>query len=324
MDFLQQLFKRYQQQQQSSQEKELVDHWYDAAGNTPKPDWMTQEHVRDRKADTWNKITHNLRLENTVAPVAKRNPVRFLLRYAAAAIILGAGLWGIIQWITENTGATPSPVAVTTFTAAPGKQKHIILTDGTEIWLNNGSSLQVRNMEAGDNAREVWLSEGEAYFQVAKDPSKPFTVYVDSLKTRVLGTAFNIQAYRKLSKIQVAVTEGKVQVGYGKDAPDTLTHNMQLDYQPATGMHHVVQKDLSAQSNWRDGGFILDRSDFEELALRIKLRYGMAVKSDNKRFRNAAFSAGFKTDTRLETVMETLCALYGTHYTIKKDTIFIY
>lgn len=324
MNFFQQIFRRYQQNTSDQQEKELVDRWYDATGDMQRPDWMNEEHTRQLKENTWQQITANLGLETSTTRTTRIRRLRPIVRYAAAAAITGLGIWGMLQYFSKPPRQHTTQSAFTTFTAGPGTQKHITLPDGTEIWLNNGSSLQVRNIANNDTTREVWLTEGEAYFEVAKDLSKPFIVHVDSLQTRVLGTAFNIRAYRELPKLQVAVAEGRVQVGYNASVLDTLTRNMQLDYHPATGEFSIVHKELSAQNGWRDGRFVLDRADFNELALRIRLRYGAVLTSKNERIRHTAFSASFQAGASLESVLETLCALYNTSYSIEKDTLIIH
>ncbi|QEH39402.1 FecR family protein [Chitinophaga sp. XS-30] len=324
MNFFQQIFRRYQQHNSGQQEKELVDRWYDATGNTPRPDWMSAEHTRQLKESTWQRITANLGLETTTTRARGMRRIPPIVKYAAAAAITGLGIWGIMQYFSQTSRQHTQHSVFTTYTAKPGTQKHITLPDGTEIWLNNGSSLRVKSPSTPDTSREVWLTEGEAYFQVAKDRNRPFIVHVDALTTRVLGTAFNIQAYRELSKLQVSVTAGQVQVGYHQNVLDTLTRNMQLDYHPASGEFSVVHKEMPGKSSWRDGRFVLDRADFSELALRLRLRYGLLLISENERIRHTAFSAGFQPDASLQSVLETLCTLYNTRYTIKKDTLIIH
>lgn len=327
MKFFQQLFRRYQQNESSQQERGLVDQLYDSADKVSRPEWMTDDEILHAKEVTWQKMSVRLGLASPHIIPAKHNrkiSIRVISKYAAAALIIGAGVWGMMRWMDTTSSKQAIPVAYTDFKTAPGMRKHLFLPDGTEVWLNNGSSLKVRNISSADTAREVWLSEGEAYFQVTRDPQKPFIVHVDSLQTRVLGTAFSIRAYRALSTLQIAVTEGRVQVGKNRTVWDTLTRNMQLDYVPSKDEFTISSNELSAQSSWWNDRFVLNAAGFAELALRLKLKYGVLLISNNKRIQQTAFSANFPADASLENVLQTLCALYNTQYTVNGKTVSIH
>lgn len=326
MNFFQQIFRRYQQHQSDEQEAELVNRWYDGIGNTRRPAWMNKKHIRETKADTWKKMVTGLGLEQSAewnAPAPGVNRLWLVIRYSAAAMLIGLSLWGALQWLMPLQPANLL-VEVDTYSTGRGVRKHLQLSDGTGVWLNNGSVLSVRKMTVKDHIREVWLTEGEAYFEVAKDPAKPFIIHVDSLQTRVLGTAFNIRAYRELRQVQIAVTAGKVQVGHSGSVLDTLTPNMQLVYQPANGSFTTTEKNVLSQNSWWNNRFVLDNAAFDELALRMKLQYNIIVISNNPRIQQSAFTANFPLNASKESVLETLCTLYSTRYTIKKDTIIIH
>lgn len=327
MNFLQQIFRRYQQKQSDDQERELVDRWYDATGGENRPAWMDKKHVQDAKKQTWQKMKANLGLEQapaSIEPAPLIRRIRPLWRYAVAAMVIGLGVWSLLHWLTPVQQVRPSYGQLETYTAEQGVRKHLQLPDGTEVWLNNGSALRVRKAAPGDSSREVWLTEGEAYFQVAKDQHKPFIVHVDSLQTRVLGTAFNICAYRALPQLTVVVTEGKVQIGNTQRVLDTLTSNMQLTYQATTGEFTTIQKNVASQNGWWNNRFVLDKASFNELALRLKLRYNITLTSNNRRIQETAFTANFPQAASLENVLETLCTLYSTHYSRKENTIIVY
>lgn len=327
MNFFQQIFRRYQQNQSDGQEEELVTRWYDATGNTRRPAWMNKKHIRETKADTWKKIVAGVGLEQSAewnAPAPGVNRLWLVIRYGAAAMVIGLGLWGALQWLMPLQPAKNLSVQVDTYSTGRGVRKYLQLADGTSVWLNNGSALSVRKMTVKDGIREVWLSEGEAYFEVAKDPAKPFIIHIDSLQTRVLGTAFNIRAYRALQQVQITVTAGKIQVGRSGSVLDTLTRNRQLDYQLTNDSFTTTEKKVLSQNSWWNSRFVLDNAAFDELALRMRLQYNIVVVSNNPRIRQSAFTANFPLNASKESVFETLCTLYTTRYTVKKDTIIIH
>lgn len=327
MNFFQQIFRRYQQHQSDGQEQELVNRWYGATGNARRPSWMNKKQIRKTKADTWRKMATGLGLEQSAewnAPAPRVNLLWPVIRYGAAAMVIGLGLWGVLTWLMPLPPAKNFAVLVDTYSTGRGVRKYLRLSDGTEVWLNNGSVLSVRKMTVKDPVREVWLAEGEAYFEVAKDPAKPFIIHVDSLQTRVLGTAFNIRAYRELQQVQITVTAGKVQVARSGNVLDTLTHNRQLDYQLLNGSFITTEKNVLSQNSWWNNRFVLDNAAFDELVLRMKLQYNIVVVSNNPRIRQSAFTANFPLKASRESVLETLCTLYTTRYTIKKDTVIIH
>jgi len=89
-----------------------------------------------------------------------------------------------------------------------GKRSYLLLSDGTQVWINSGSRLVYAPQFTGDT-REVFL-EGEAYFEVAKDASKPFYVRTDAFTINVLGTKFNVKAYKDDMEYTTVLVEGKV------------------------------------------------------------------------------------------------------------------
>ncbi len=89
-----------------------------------------------------------------------------------------------------------------------GKRSNILLSDGSRVWLNSGSRL-IYPPVFKDKSREVFL-EGEAYFEVSKNKSKPFFVHTDAFKIKVLGTRFSVQAFRNEKDFNAVLLEGKV------------------------------------------------------------------------------------------------------------------
>ena len=137
----------------------------------------------------------------------RRRAARFIpgALAAAAAVALGVFLF-----------QTEKPSDATVMAIAPGQIALIerrTLEDGSVVELNRGAELRV-NYSAGE--RHIELSRGEAHFQVAKDPSRPFTVRAGTVTVRAVGTAFNVQ--RRTFSVDVVVTEGTVDVRTPKPA----------------------------------------------------------------------------------------------------------
>jgi len=121
---------------------------------------------------------------------------------AASVLLTLAGTWLYGQRNTYSTGV--------------GEQRSIVLNDGSTVELNSRSRLRVRFSDA---ERDIDLIEGQALFQVAKNPLRPFVVSADGTHVRAVGTQFDV--YRKTSATVVTVVEGKVEV-FGEPHPRSL------------------------------------------------------------------------------------------------------
>lgn len=124
-------------------------------------------------------------------------------------LLLGAGAYLIGHYL-DLIKATFNPLKNFTLTTKPGERKYIVLADGSKIWLSPSSSFSYPDQFNG-NLREVKL-EGEAFFQIAKDKKHPFIIHTGDMSTRVVGTSFEIDAYKTQQHFMVTVVTGVVRV----------------------------------------------------------------------------------------------------------------
>jgi transmembrane sensor len=126
------------------------------------------------------------------------------------------------------------------------------LNDGSVVMINSGSELAVR---MGQSEREVQLTQGEAWFAVAKDPSRPFIVKAGEVQARAVGTAFSVR--RRSDGVEVGVTEGVVeaQAQHGQDAPVRLVAGERVLI-TATSVVYLQSGSAASLDNalaWRNG-----------------------------------------------------------------------
>ena len=103
-----------------------------------------------------------------------------------------------------------------TITVPAGQRINITLVDGTNVWLNARTSLSYP-VKFGKNNRQVVL-DGEAYFDVTKDKSKPFIVQTDNYNVEVLGTKFDVNAYSETGEFETTLMSGSVKVASASDS----------------------------------------------------------------------------------------------------------
>lgn len=160
--------------------------------------------------------------------------------------------------VYENTSG--GKAAIHTITIPPGKTFKVVLADGSEVWLNAGSQLTYPT--AFGQTRDVEL-QGEAYFKVRHDASRPFTVRAGGVRTRVLGTEFNVRCM-KGQPVQVTLIKGRVNVSRatgkgvvlapGEDATAT-----------ADGGFSLRRIDTATLTYWKDGYFYFDDTPLENI-----------------------------------------------------------
>ena len=124
------------------------------------------------------------------------------------------------------------------------------LSDGTRIWLNSESSIRYPNLFTG-NERQVEIT-GEAYFEVAHDPNKEFIVSSGNVKTEVLGTHFNVNAYRDDGNTKITLLEGSVRVT-SEHHETTLVPGQQAEVNGDVKL--VAHADLDEAMAWKNGKF---------------------------------------------------------------------
>lgn len=241
------------------------------------------------------------------------------VRYKAAAILVGVCtiLFVGYSYYAKKNGKTE----YITVQAHKGQVLEVLLPDHSTVTLNAASI--IRYPAKFINSRDVYLEEGEAYFDVAHDASKPFVVHTGGISTKVLGTAFNIKSYKELPNITVTVTRGRVQVNESSKALNTLRPDEQLTFNRST--HKAsTQKVKSANTvTWTHGDFNLDGVYFKEIMLAIENRFSIKVIYDPQVFSNCENSIRFTKKQSLTDVLQVLKTIQPIHYTIKKDSVFI-
>ncbi len=174
---------------------------------------------------------------------------------------------------TAHTAATP---ASNTMRTPRGGQHRLTLPDGSVVWLNAASSITFPPLFQG-REREVSMT-GEAYFEIARDPARPFYVTVnDRLRVAVLGTSFNINAYDDESSINTVLVEGSVRVNHD-NASRVLTPGQQALVAADGDITLRNDVDLQAETAWKNGEFYFgEKTDFGAIMRQIARWYDIEV-----------------------------------------------
>jgi transmembrane sensor len=182
---------------------------------------------------------------------------------------------GQLIYLVEGTKPinTDSTVAYNTISTPVGGQYQVILPDGTMVWLNAASSLKFPTLFKGTQ-RVVELT-GEAYFEVAKNKAMPFSVKVNDMQVKVLGTHFNIMAYTNEPTIQTTLLEGSVALSNGQ-VNNTLKPGQQ-GVLNKKGEIKILNVDAGHYVAWKNGYFEFNRSNIQEIMNQLSRWYGIEV-----------------------------------------------
>jgi len=193
--------------------------------------------------------------------------------------------------------------------ASYGTRTKLLLADGSTVWLNSGSTL--RFPINFDNAEErVVELNGEGYFDVTKNESKPFIVNTSGLDVKVYGTSFNVSAYDEYDSMEVALVEGKVSLVQGErgDRKELMV------LKPNDVVEcNISEKRLSRSSDskmnkytaWRDGKIIFYGDPIEKVVSRLEKWYNVDIEIKDKALQDYRFTATFNDET-LEQVLKLL------------------
>lgn len=203
--------------------------------------------------------------------------------------------------------------------------KRITLADGSTVFLNRGSSISLRKGKFNAYTREVWLEEGEAFFEVTKDPNRPFIVHtMNGISTQVLGTSFNIKSYSYLSDQVISVNSGRVQVINESLKKIVLEPNYKVSISNNDGRFTPGKTDARFISDWRTGKIVFENASISEIAFRIQQYYDMEVLYDESMFKNNQIYTFFTPETTIEEFVATIGKLTNSTYKIENSKIYLY
>ncbi|MDO6433201.1 FecR domain-containing protein [Flavitalea sp. BT771] len=279
-------------------------------------------------------------IQTTLTKTTRKPRLRKLFIASAVA----ASLAGAILLIRPVINTPKNPPITKTVTTNPGARSRLTLPDGTSVVLNADSRLTYNEDFTGDT-RDIQLS-GEAYFDVAKDPHRPFLIHTKTIDIKVLGTAFNVRSYDNERTTETDLLQGAVEVTL-HNTPDKriilkpneklTVHNDQVNLstsQPiaagnpdapliTVGKVHFQKKDSSiTEILWTKNCLAFDNSSLEDVALQMQRWFGITVTIPDEKLKSLRLNAYFEKEN-LRQVMEALSIAGNFKYTIRKNEVII-
>lgn len=199
-----------------------------------------------------------------------------------------------------------------------GGQYQVILSDGTKVWLNAASSLSYPTAFTGRD-RQVQL-KGEAYFEVAGNKDKPFSVLVNTMHVDVLGTHFNIMAYDDETSIKTTLLEGSVKVTKG-EASHLLASGQEASFDRSTESIRVRDVDVDEAVAWKNGVFQFGGASIETVMREIARWYDVDVEYEGRT--NEHFRGSISRSANASEVFKMLELTGAVHFSIEGKKVIV-
>ena len=224
--------------------------------------------------------------------------------YRVAAVLALPVMLGI-GWYLGSTELS-SETQKCEVTAPKGQISKCVLADGTEVWLNAGSTLKYDAAFKG-NLREVNL-DGEAYFKVSKNKHKPFVVTTEHARIKVLGTIFNLKAYSGENKVETTLEEGSVVFSLNESAtkPVELKPGEQVVYNISEKKVIVGKVETYLHTAWKDGKFVFKDADLQAIIQELEKLYDVRIHLENDSLLKLHFRGMFEYEQNIFSALETL------------------
>ncbi|QIH31616.1 FecR family protein [Sphingobacterium sp. DR205] len=272
--------------------------------------------IENSYADLLTKIENN----GTLAGSRKRF-TRGVIKYAAIVFLVSLSAY-VIFFVKSETKA----INYTSITTIKDSQTNVKLPDGTEVKLNPNSKLTYPS-DFGNKERSVSLV-GEAQFHVTKGKKIPFIVKTESHDVKVLGTTFNVYAYKNSNFFEVVLMEGAVRVENKtkESSYQTIKPGELLQYNKSLGKTTIklINDSCSSTSFWGDKGLF----SFHDMRLidildRISKYKGLVVRVENRNLNQAKYTGKFKSTLNIKQILDVMNADKSFLYRIDNDTIYI-
>jgi transmembrane sensor len=210
------------------------------------------------------------------------------------------------------------PVKETLVATVHGESKIIRLTDGTNIHLNENSSLTYTNRYETGPQREISL-QGEAFFEVTKNPDHPFIVKAGKAIIKVLGTSFNVSVNKADSAVVVAVRDGLISLQHDKEQLLLPAGAIgMLKEKPVLYTHANIDNYLS----WMNGKLVFENAALKDVVAELENIYHVNIRLENTSLEKIHLTLQYK-HMPLQVILNVICNSLDLQYADQHGTIII-
>ncbi len=199
---------------------------------------------------------------------------------------------------------------------------HLVLSDGTKVWLNADSKMKYP-VSFGKDKREVSL-HGEGYFEVAKDSTRPFIVSTEKMDVKVLGTTFDVNTYEDEGKSFVVLVEGLVEVSAGKGESRIITpgHMAEVNMYDTQAKIQISKCDAEHYIAWKNGNFSFRNASLTEILKRVSRYYDVTVIREQV-FEEEYYTGDVSSDVSLESLLAVIESSTSVSFKVERKIVYV-
>jgi transmembrane sensor len=307
------VLKRYLSKECTEEEKALVDAWYKSL------DFKTGEPFSDSDEEKLYDRIEGQIFEPTPTETADKFSLPRLWVYlsgVAAVLLLSLG-YVFYGPQTQGNGHLSGTAQLIRFANTQKKAVRYQLPDQSTVWMQPGSAIEHPQIFAA-SAREINFT-GEAFFDITKNPASPFVILTDKLKTRVLGTSFNIKARKNDSNYLVSVVTGSVSVSALDDRSTSgtllLKPQQEAVFSTTTSdiaLNNIEEKKTGAEP-WQPVSLTFEDTNLSDIINRLQKTFRVTISLSNPEMRKCVLKVDFNQQN-LPEILEMLNTLLGSSY----------
>ncbi|MET1055381.1 MAG: FecR domain-containing protein [Pedobacter sp.] len=291
-------------------------------------EWYDRFQEKTGAGKTLSSAESDALLQKTKARISSRSRNHFIWPGIAASLVL-------ILFSTWLIRKTDRPASLVNIVTQKDKKHHVILPDGTLVWLNGNSRLKYP-VQFSKQRRELWLS-GEGYFEVKHNSKWPFIVHTHNLDVKVLGTIFNLKAYPD-AKTEASLLRGSVEVKVNHGAAqkivlkpyqkliaaDLVKGRTKIQSIKVEVIAHDVDQAFIAETAWTQKAFSFTNETLGAITAKLEKVYGLKIIIQHPAYKEERFTGTFD-NASLSTVLNAL--QFSNEFKYRKEgeeTIIIY
>ena len=266
--------------------------------------------------------------------------IRRIMIAASFLTVVCLSAWFLLA---KNKKSGPNPAKLRELVANKGTRSKVVLPDNSIVFLNADTKLNYPP-QFNDNIREVYL-DGEAFFEVTKDPNKPFIVHTSGMEVKVVGTSFNVKAYSDDKLIETSLLTGSIEVSV-KNRPNEKiilspnekliikNHNAgvsantekEIGVKPEIAINKLkpdAKDSAFVETQWVEDKLVFRDKTFEEVATMMERWYNITIQINNDELKTTLLNGTFKDET-IEEALDALKFIKSFQYHKSDDIIKIY
>ncbi len=281
------------------------------------PDLLRREYSR------WKSVDYSRPLREMQERVGQRNHHLFFSRSSSILVAATVAIALVVSNLLTYYLSSPSALQPTEQIVPRAQQSHLVLPDGTEVWLNAETTLAY-DPDFGQKERRVCLT-GEAYFKVKKDSEHPFFVEAGNQVVKVVGTEFNVRAYAEDERIETTLVSGRIVMSQkdGDGSSIVVEPGYQVEYDVTSKSSQLKAVDAEKVASWKEGMFVFEGDRLSDIMLSLSHWYDFTYEFADTASVNTEIVGRIERSMSFEGIIKILESTGGISFDVKGKHVII-